>query len=73
MVFLAGVGDILPEERLIFEYWGTIISLLALGIPYEVIIGLSENEIAIILGWEMAQKQRIKDEQDRQQRIANNR
>ena len=71
MVFLS-VGNNSIEERLVFSYWGVILALLKLGIPYDVILGFSPQEINIILGYEQALVQKERDERDRQQRIANN-
>lgn len=60
------------EERLVFNYWGTILSLLKLGIPYDQIIEFSPQEVNIILGYEAAVAEREAERQQRQQRIANN-
>ena len=71
-VFLSGVGNLQPGERLIFNYWGIILNLLKLGFPYDVIMNFSEAELNIVLAYEQAIAERNEEERQRQQRIANN-
>ena len=60
------------NERLDFNYWGTLLMLLKVGLPYETILELSSKEINIILGYEAAVSEKEAEARERQQRIANN-
>ena len=42
MAFLSGVKQHSVEEGLAFQYWITILSLLKLGLPYDVILELTQ-------------------------------
>ena len=71
MAFLSGGNQHSVEEGLAFQYWITILSLLKLGIPYDVILELTQGELELVMGITSAIKQRENDEIDRQQ-SANN-
>jgi hypothetical protein len=72
MAFLSGTQNILPQEKVLYNYWAVILSLLKIGIPYNVIMEFSHQEINTILGFEQAIAQREADERQRQQRISRN-
>jgi len=55
--------DVTPKELLLFSYWTTILQLLKLGIAWESIMNLTEEEVNIIVGIEMAIQQKEQDEQ----------
>ena len=71
MAFLSGVKQHSVEEGLAFQYWITILSLLKLGIPYDVILELTQGELELVMGITSAIKQRENDEIERQQRANN--
>ena len=55
--------DVTPKELLLFSYWTTILQLLKLGIAWESIMSLTDEEVNIIVGIEMAIQQKEQDEQ----------
>jgi len=63
MAFMRRSDDVTPRELLLFSYWSTILQLLKLGIAWESIMTLTEEEINVIIGIEMAIQQKEKDEQ----------
>jgi len=70
MAFLSGAIKVNPEESLLYNYWIVILMLLKIGIPYDQIHELSEQQISTIIGIHNALEQRQSDEQERQERIA---
>ncbi len=54
---MRGVGEHHPQEKMAYSYWTTMLYLLGIGIPYDAINQLTENEINIILGVDMAIKE----------------
>jgi hypothetical protein len=73
MAFLRGVGNHTPQESLIYSHWITVLELFKMGFPYSLIEKLTEREITLIVGISAAFRQRETDEQERQQRISQNR
>ena len=63
MAFMRRSEDVTPKELLLFSYWTTILQLLKLGIAWESIMNLTEEEVNIIVGIEMAIQQKEQDEQ----------
>ena len=66
MAFMRSAGDITPEESLIYNYWGTTLHLLKLGIAWEAISNFTDNDIALIVGIDAAYQQKEQDDQARQ-------
>ena len=66
MASMRGTGEISPEESLIYNYWGTTLHLLKLGIAWEAISNFTDSEIAVILGIQAAIEQREADDHARQ-------
>ena len=62
--------DVTPEERLVFNYWITVISLLKIGIPYNTILELSSQEMKMLIGVQNALTEHEQEELERQQRVA---
>tara|TARA_Y100001963_G_scaffold151871_1_gene235549 strand:- start:465 stop:704 length:240 start_codon:yes stop_codon:yes gene_type:complete len=62
MAFMRRSEDVTPKELLLFSYWTTILQLLKLGIAWESIMNLTEEEVNIIVGIEMAIQQKEQDE-----------
>ena len=71
MAFLSGVKQHSVEEGLAFKYCITILSLLKIGLPYDVILELTQGELELVMGITAAIKQRENDEIERQQRANN--
>lgn len=63
MAFMRRSEDVTPKELLLFSYWTTILQLLKLGIAWESIMSLTDEEVNIIVGIEMAIQQKEQDEQ----------
>jgi len=61
-----------PEEAILYTYWITILQLLKLGIKWETIMELTENEISLIVGIEAALNQKQADEEARQMSMSSN-
>ena len=63
MAFMHRSEDVTPKELLLFSYWTTILQFLKLGIAWESIMSLTDEEVNIIVGIEMAIQQKEQDEQ----------
>lgn len=62
----ANTESVSAYESHLYGYWATILQLLKLGIAWEAILQLTEEEVVLILGIEMAIQQRQEDENMRQ-------
>mgnify|MGYP005837758883 CR=1 FL=1 len=52
-----------------YNYWTIIVHLLKLGIPYDAILSLSEQEINLVLGVNAGLEQRDAEHEAQQQRL----
>jgi len=66
-MFLTGVGNLPVHETLAYYQWVIILELLEIGIPWNTIQEMTENQIHIILGVVAAKKQREQEQQARSQ------
>ena len=66
-MFLRGVGDLAPNEQLVYNYWFVTLSLLELGLPWDTIQGFNEDEIAMVLAVNLAKKEKQHEDEARQQ------
>ena len=57
MAFMRKAGEFTPQETLVFSYWMVILRLLKMGITWEAIMQLTEDEINMILGITLAEQQ----------------
>ena len=64
-MFLRGVGQLAPNEQMIYNYWVVTLSLLELGIPWDTIQGFNEDEIAMVLAVNLAKKEKQHEEEAR--------
>ena len=69
MAFLKGV-PVNQSETMVFNHWGIIIHLLKAGFPYDVIEGMTEANIAVVLGMITAFEAREAEQEARMQRMA---
>ena len=70
--FLSGTGNIPIEEGFVYQHWLLVHTLLQIGLSYESIQTLTENEVMILLGIETALKEKENDDMERQQRMQSN-
>ena len=70
--FLSGTGNIPIEEGFVYQKWILLHTLLQIGLSYESIQTLTENEVMILLGIETALKEKENDDMERQQRMQSN-
>ena len=66
MAFLRNSADITSYEAVLYSHWILTTQLLKMGISWEAIQELNNDEINLILGVEMALKQRENDETARE-------
>jgi|TARA_R110000824_G_scaffold161720_3_gene337137 hypothetical protein len=71
MAFMRGSEDVSPRELLLFSYWTTLLQLLKIGITWESIMTLTEEEINIVIGIEMAVQQKEQEDQAKQMAKSN--
>ena len=67
MALLAGVSNIPQHEAIVYYHWLTIIRLLEVGIPWDVINDMTENQIYTVFGGVAGMKQKEQEQQARQQ------
>tara|TARA_R110001583_G_scaffold154526_3_gene306211 strand:- start:357 stop:605 length:249 start_codon:yes stop_codon:yes gene_type:complete len=65
MAFLRGSVEITSYEAVLYSHWLYTLQLLKTGISWEAIQKMSSDEINLILGVEMAIKQKENDEHAR--------
>lgn len=58
--------ELSTKEGLAFQYWFIVLRLLDIGFPYDKIENFTEQEVAMILGTQMALEQRQADLQAQQ-------
>lgn len=68
---MRGSEDVSPRELLLFSYWTTLLQLLKIGITWESIMTLTEEEINIVIGIEMAVQQKEQEDQAKQMAKSN--
>lgn len=66
-MFLTGVGNLPVPETLAYYQWVITLALLDVGIPWNTIQEMTENQINIILGVVAAKKQKEQEDQARSQ------
>ena len=66
MAFMRNSADITSYEAVLYSHWILTTQLLKMGISWEAIQELNNDEINLILGVEMALKQRENDESARE-------
>jgi len=64
---LTGTGSISPQETLTYYNWIVTLELLEVGIPWNTIQEMTENQIHIVLGVVAAKKQREQEAQAKSQ------
>jgi len=65
--FLTGVGNLPIHETLAYYQWIVTLELLEIGIPWNTIQEMTENQIHIALGVIAAKKQREQEAQAKSQ------
>ena len=66
MAFWRQAGNVSTEEALLFNYWSVVLQFLKMGISWEAIIKLTDMEVTVIMGVQMAYNQKENEEQIRQ-------
>ena len=66
-MFLTGVGNLPVPETLAYYQWVVTLELLDVGIPWNTIQEMTENQINIILGVVAAKRQKEQEDQARSQ------
>jgi len=66
-MFLTGVGNLPVYETLAYYQWYITLELLEVGIPWNTIQEMTENQINIILGVIAAKKQKVQEAEARSQ------
>jgi hypothetical protein len=64
------VGDLAPNEQMVYNYWFVTLSLLEVGLPWETIQGFNEDEISMVLAVNLAKKEKQNEDEARQQQMA---
>jgi len=72
-MFLRGVGDLAPNEQMVYNYWFVTLSLLELGLPWDTIQEFTDSEISMVLAVNFAKKDKQHEEEARQHQIATRR
>ena len=67
MALLAGVQNMPHHEAIVYYHWITMIRLLEVGIPWDAINDMTENQILTISGVVAGMKQKEQEQQARQQ------
>jgi len=67
MSFLAGVGNLPQTEAIAYYHWLVLLQLLEVGLPWDTIQEMTENQINIVLGVVSARKQKEQEAQARSQ------
>ena len=67
MALLAGVQNTPHHEAIVYYHWITMIRLLEVGIPWDAINDMTENQILTIFGVVAGMKQKEQEQQARQQ------
>ena len=68
-MFYKGLGNISPNEALLYNYWTIICTLLEYGLSRADIDEMSPPEISMCLAVKLAKKEREHEEQARAQRM----
>lgn len=55
--------DVRPEEAYIYNYWLITLRLLKIGLPWDYIASIHENELMMILGVQLALEQKEAEDQ----------
>ena len=66
-MFLTGVGNLPVPETLAYYQWVIILELLEIGIPWNTIQEMTENQINIVLGVVAAKKQKEQEAEAKSQ------
>jgi hypothetical protein len=66
-MFLTGVGNLPVHETMVYYQWLITLELLDVGIPWNTIQEMTENQINIILGVVSAKKQKEQEAEARSQ------
>tara|TARA_R110000824_G_scaffold330090_2_gene516871 strand:+ start:2871 stop:3101 length:231 start_codon:yes stop_codon:yes gene_type:complete len=64
--YLRGVGDQAPQEKVVYQYWIVVLHLLQLGIAWNAIEDLTEQQLHLILGIDSAMKEQQAEQQARE-------
>ena len=67
MALLAGVQNMPHHEAIVYYHWITMIRLLEVGIPWDAINDMTENQILTVFGVVAGMKQKEQEQQARQQ------
>ena len=62
-MFLRGVGNLAPNEQMVYNYWFVTLSLLETGIPWDTIAAFNDDEIAMVLAVQIAKKEKQNEEE----------
>ena len=66
-MFLSGVGNLPVPETLVYYQWVVTLELLDVGIPWNTIQEMTENQINIALGVVSAKKQKEQEAEAKSQ------
>ena len=70
MAFWRQAENVSTEEALLFNYWSVVLQFLKMGISWEAIIKLTDMEVTVIMGVQMAYNQKENEEQARQMAVS---
>ena len=72
-MFLRDMGNLAPDEHILYNYWLVTLALLEIGIPWVSIQAFTPDEIALILAVNMARKEKSEENDAMHQKLAMNR
>ena len=72
-MFLRDIGNMSPDEHILYNYWLVTLSLLEIGIPWTSIQKFTSDEIALVLAVNMARKEATDENTMMQQKLTMNR
>ena len=69
-MFLRGIGQLSPDEQVLYNYWMIMLILLEMGLPWTVIDDFTADEISLILAVQSAKKEREQEQEAKQQQFS---
>ena len=67
-MFFRGLGNLSPDEQVLYKFWYTKQTLLELGIPWDAIERFTEGEMSVVLAVSAARSERQQEQEAQVQR-----
>jgi len=67
------MGNMSPDEHVLYNYWLVTLTLLEIGIPWTEIQTFTPSEISLVLAVHLAKKERAEESEMMQQKLTMNR